>query len=132
MKILAIETSCDETAISIVNFKSNTQFEVLSDLVLSQIDVHKEYGGVYPALAKLEHISNLFPIFFKSLQKAKIVQKRKKEKKVNPKILKKIKKILDKDLHNFEVLVDFFQNYKITKKLNAIAVTYGPGLEIAL
>ncbi len=131
MKILSIETSCDETAISIVDFKKKS-FEVLSDLVLSQIDIHKNYGGVYPALAKLEHISNLFPIFFQALSEAKIFQKRKKEKKLDKKTLNKIKKILNKDEHNFKILVDFFQNYKLTKKLDAISVTYGPGLEIAL
>ncbi|EFK97228.1 O-sialoglycoprotein endopeptidase [sediment metagenome] len=72
MKILAIETSCDETAISVVDFKSKYKFEVLSDIVLSQINLHKEYGGVFPALAKREHIKNIYPIFFKSLKKIKI------------------------------------------------------------
>ena len=66
MKILSIETSCDETAISILNFKTKNKFNILSNLIISQIDIHKEYGGVYPTVAKREHISNLFPLFLKS------------------------------------------------------------------
>ncbi len=62
LKILAIETSCDETAISILNADGgfeNPSFSVLANIVHSQIDIHKEYGGVFPALAKREHAKNL-------------------------------------------------------------------------
>ena len=52
MKILSIETSCDETAISILeaegdfnNEKNPIKFKVLADNLISQIDIHKEYGG---------------------------------------------------------------------------------------
>ncbi|ETB63667.1 TPA: tRNA (adenosine(37)-N6)-threonylcarbamoyltransferase complex transferase subunit TsaD [Candidatus Nomurabacteria bacterium] len=99
MKILAIETSCDETAIAIVEIKQQgktTKFKILGNEVSSQIDIHKEYGGVYPALAKREHIKNLPLVFEKVLRKAKIREK------------------------------------DINKKINAIAVTTGPGLEPAL
>lgn len=60
MKILAIETSCDETAICLISFKkkSNT-FLVEKNVLISQIDIHKEFGGVYPHIAKREHIKNL-------------------------------------------------------------------------
>ncbi len=131
MKILAIETSCDETAISIVDFKSKYKFEVLSDIVLSQIDLHKEYGGVFPALAKREHIKNLYPIFIKSLKKAGLLEKRKKEKKLEKKELKKLEKILNRDEENLKNLIDFFEKYK-KPKLSAVAITYGPGLEMSL
>ena len=53
MKILSIETSCDETAISIVD-TDGKEFKVLGNSLLSQIDLHKEYGGVFPTLAKRE------------------------------------------------------------------------------
>ncbi|HQT82680.1 MAG TPA: tRNA (adenosine(37)-N6)-threonylcarbamoyltransferase complex transferase subunit TsaD, partial [Candidatus Paceibacterota bacterium] len=58
MKVLAIETSCDETAIAIVEAEGDeqsAQFRVLGNALLSQIDIHREYGGVFPALAKREH-----------------------------------------------------------------------------
>ena len=65
MKILAIETSCDETAIAVAEADGDEQsarFQVLGNALLSQIKVHKEYGGVFPALAKREHAKNLVPI----------------------------------------------------------------------
>ncbi len=51
MIVLGIETSCDETAASVVSGK-----KILSNVVFSQIDVHKEYGGVVPELASRKHI----------------------------------------------------------------------------
>jgi len=131
MKILAIETSCDETAISILDFKSKYKFEILSEIVLSQIDIHKEYGGVFPALAKREHLKNLFPVFFESLKKTKMLEKRKKNKKIESEKLKKIKKILERDPENLEKLIEFYEKYK-KPVVKHISVTHGPGLEIAL
>lgn len=55
--ILAIETSCDETAVAVVH-----QGRVLSSKVSSQIELHEEYGGVVPELAAREHLSNLIPV----------------------------------------------------------------------
>ncbi len=89
MIILAIETSCDDTAIAIVEIKRG-KFQLLSNVISSQIEVHKEYGGVYPTLAKREHENNLPLVLKKALKKAK-----------NP-------------------------------KLEAIAVTVGPGLDPCL
>jgi N6-L-threonylcarbamoyladenine synthase len=56
MIILGIESSCDETGIAIYNLKSK---KLLSDALYSQIDLHKEYGGVVPELASREHIAKL-------------------------------------------------------------------------
>jgi N6-L-threonylcarbamoyladenine synthase len=60
MKILAIETSCDETALALLNLdtKSNN-FKVLDHIVYSQIDEHSQYGGVVPALAARLHNKKL-------------------------------------------------------------------------
>jgi len=58
MRILAIETSCDETAIAVVDGKgglSRPSFDIVSSLVFSQIPMHREYGGVVPNIAKREH-----------------------------------------------------------------------------
>ncbi len=62
MKILAIETSCDETGISLVEGKKegdSVSFTVHKNALLSQALLHSPYGGVYPNLAKREHIKNL-------------------------------------------------------------------------
>ncbi len=72
MLILGIDTSCDDTCISLLNVKSQISnlkcFEVLSNVVSSQIKLHARYGGVYPFLAKREHKKNL-PIVFKKATK---------------------------------------------------------------
>jgi N6-L-threonylcarbamoyladenine synthase len=75
MKILAIETSCDETAISILEAKNTgktANFTILANNIHSQIEIHAQYGGVFPALAKREHLINLPIIFGKTLKDAKI------------------------------------------------------------
>jgi N6-L-threonylcarbamoyladenine synthase len=62
VKILAIETSCDETAVSVLDCTGELptpSIKVLGNALLSQIHIHKEYGGVYPMLAKREHEKNL-------------------------------------------------------------------------
>ncbi len=62
MKILSVETSCDETALAIVECSGGVkkpQFKVLKNLVHSQIEMHREWGGVVPNIAKREHIANL-------------------------------------------------------------------------
>lgn len=83
MKILAIETSCDDTGIAILEVKkegSEAKFKILGNKVSSQIDIHKEYGGVFPALAKREHIKNLPLVLEKVFKDAKIkIENLKKE-----------------------------------------------------
>ena len=66
MKILAIETSCDDTALALVEASGTTtapKFKILKSVISSQIDVHRPWGGVVPNLAKREHIKNLPKIF---------------------------------------------------------------------
>ncbi|MCX6760835.1 MAG: tRNA (adenosine(37)-N6)-threonylcarbamoyltransferase complex transferase subunit TsaD [Candidatus Nealsonbacteria bacterium] len=74
MTILAIETSCDDTCVAIVEAKKNksgqVNFKVLSNIVSSQVKLHAKYGGVYPALAKREHQKNLPIIVKKALKEA--------------------------------------------------------------
>src|SRR5581483_8996872 len=94
MRILAIETSCDETGLALLEGRkidSNSaqpgfEFSVLKQALLSQAQLHAQYGGVYPNLAKREHEKNL-PVLFED-----------------------------------------FKN----EQFDAVAVTYGPGLEPAL
>ena len=68
MKILSIETSCDETGISLLEVKGE-KFKLLGSELSSQIKIHAPYGGVFPALAKREHIKNLPLLFAKILKK---------------------------------------------------------------
>jgi N6-L-threonylcarbamoyladenine synthase len=63
MKILGIETSCDETAVAIVDDQRN----IISNLVISQINLHKEFGGVVPELAARSHADILDQLIQKSL-----------------------------------------------------------------
>ncbi len=68
MIIIGIETSCDETAASIVIDGS----EILSSVVSSQVDVHHKYGGVVPELASRKHIEDIVPIVKEAVSKAGI------------------------------------------------------------
>lgn len=88
IKILAIESSCDETAASVVK-NGRT---ILSNVISSQIDLHKLYGGVVPEIASRKHIE-------------------------------KINQVIEEALKEADVTLD---------DLDAIGVTYGPGLVGAL
>jgi len=61
MRILGIETSCDETATSIIKVTSRG-FEVERHLVSSQVDIHAKYGGVVPEVAARQHTEAMIPI----------------------------------------------------------------------
>jgi N6-L-threonylcarbamoyladenine synthase len=86
--ILAIESSCDETAAAVVK----NGREVLSNVISSQIDLHTIYGGVVPEIASRKHIENINPVIREALSNANVT----------------------------------------LKDIDAIAVTYGPGLVGAL
>ena len=64
--ILGIETSCDETSIAVVK----NGHEVLSNIISSQIEVHKKYGGVVPEVASRKHLENIMPVLDLALKEA--------------------------------------------------------------
>ena len=70
--ILGIESSCDETAVAIIREKSDGRAEILSNIISSQIDVHKEFGGVVPELAARSHIEKIDIIAQKALEVSNI------------------------------------------------------------
>ncbi|MDP3015377.1 MAG: tRNA (adenosine(37)-N6)-threonylcarbamoyltransferase complex transferase subunit TsaD [bacterium] len=108
MKILAIETSCDETAIALVEASGglkNPQFKILENLVASQIKIHRPFGGVVPNLAKREHTKNL-PILFRKIFG-----------------ISKSEFLISKQIPNPKPKI---------QKVDLICVTVGPGLEPAL
>ena len=69
--ILGIESSCDETAASIVQ-EENGQIKILSNIVSSQFDIHKEFGGVVPELAARAHVEKIDLISEKAISESKI------------------------------------------------------------
>ncbi len=71
MKILAVESSCDETSVAIVEDGKN----VISHVVLSQIDIHKIYGGVVPEIASRNHIVHMTRVFDQALKEANMTAK---------------------------------------------------------
>lgn len=117
MRILSIETSCDDTCLSITEgsfSEKEKRFKVLSEKVSSQVEIHRKWGGVYPTLARREHQKNLLPLLKEVLEESGL--------------LKKSLKILKKDLKEIFIFLE-----KIKKpKIDAIAVTKGPGLEPCL
>ncbi len=135
MRILAIETSCDETAIAIAEFfgpKSGTSIRVLSNIVSSQVKLHAKFGGVVPNLAKREHQRNLVPILLRALREAGLYSssgaKRSREVylKEGPRQARTVRE---------PELLKRFKKYILPLKpppVDAIAVTYGPGLAPAL
>ena len=66
MVVLGIETSCDETGIALLDEHAN----VLAQAVHSQVDMHREYGGVVPELASRDHIRRVLPLLQQCLQRA--------------------------------------------------------------
>lgn len=134
MKILAIETSCDETAIALVEVtekSGKTKFKILGNEVSSQIAIHTQYGGVFPMMAKREHGKNILGVLTKVLTEAKLYKPLKTAIKLSNKETEKIQKILEREEDLYKNFLDEITKIK-NPKIDAIAVTTGPGLEPAL
>ena len=130
MRILSIETSCDETAIAVLSVKGGAvpKCKVESHHVASQIALHAQYGGVFPMMAKREHAKNIVPLFLATLKEAKLVARLKKPAMIDE---KKLRVMLEREPEMLEL---FLQEFPFLKKpkIDRIAVTVGPGLEPAL
>jgi N6-L-threonylcarbamoyladenine synthase len=127
MRILAIETSCDETAISVLEADgtlANASFKVLGNALYSQAALHAEYGGVYPNLAKREHQKNLAPLTTEALTQAGLVAPNATSERVDT----------DTEARDAEFVAAIQQFLSSHQKpaIDLIAVTSGPGLEPAL
>ena len=140
MVILGIETSCDDTAVAIVRGEGekSPRFSVLANEISSQIEVHRKYGGVYPTMAKREHTKNLVPVLLRALAQISTQHEirnpylaGRQAKQIPNSKIQKIRKILEREPELFEMMEK--EIFAIDKpKINAIAVTEGPGLEPAL
>lgn len=146
MIILGIETSCDETALALIETReSNGVFEcrVISSLINSQAELHRPYGGVFPNLAKREHEKNLIPLLEKTLEISgecpaeETLAKKPSSEKITDKETYEKQIELFRDEYggqNRELVESIATASFLTKKPNIdiIAVTEGPGLEPAL
>ena len=68
MRILAIETSCDETAAAVVE----DGVSILSNIVASQVDIHARYGGIVPEVASRQHLLTVLPVVESAMAEAKV------------------------------------------------------------
>ncbi len=127
MKILGIETSCDETALAIVEADGSAaspRFQIIAEVINSQTKIHEKYGGVFPMMAKREHAKNLIPLL-KELN----FWRRNKGSGIRNK--EEINKILEREPELLEQFLEYIPTIK-KPNIDAIAVTSGPGLEPAL
>lgn len=135
MKILAIETSCDETALAVLDVKGgakNPSITTMSHQVASQIALHTQYGGVFPMMAKREHSKNIIPLFRKTLEQSfPNIKATNKTQKIDVKSNKKIAEILSREPELLEQFLPFITSIK-KPAIDMIAVTVGPGLEPTL
>jgi len=132
MNILAIETSCDETAIAILSCEGDAEsatYTILGNALISQIDVHQEFGGVFPAVAKREHAKNLVPILLGTLSEADMLKE--SEQRVSQTVHEEVTRILSRE---FELSKELFSKISVLAipNIDVIAVTAGPGLAPAL
>ncbi len=132
MKILAIETSCDDTGIAILQVSETCKFKVLANIVSSQTEIHKKYGGVYPAMAKREHQRNLAPALIKALKKSELLKSQiPNSKSQSNRKSQTIKNILEREPELTKKLIPFLKK-PAKPDIDLIAVTNGPGLEPCL
>jgi N6-L-threonylcarbamoyladenine synthase len=138
MRILAIETSCDETGISILETRATTggvsartRINVLANELLTQASIHASYGGVFPTVARREHAKSIIPLITHALTTAKLHHPLKKARVLLPKEFRALEKIFHKEPELFATFQKELLALKLPK-IDAIAVTAGPGLEPAL
>lgn len=133
MILLAIETSCDETAVSLIKRArgKSVRFEVLSHKVLSQVDLHAQYGGVFPALAKREHARALTQLIAEALEEADLLVERAHTHHLPHKERKKLETLLEREPEMLSAMLVMFEGIQ-KPAIDAVAVTMGPGLEPAL
>jgi N6-L-threonylcarbamoyladenine synthase len=135
MRILSIETSCDETAISIVNVTGDfptATYEIAGNALHSQIDIHAEFGGVFPTVAKREHTLALVPMLISALTEADLLTSIEGGlASLNTEVKETIERTLNREDGLADTLITFLNTYELPE-IDLIAVTSGPGLTPAL
>jgi N6-L-threonylcarbamoyladenine synthase len=131
MNILSIETSCDETGIAIISVtESDATYvtNVLSNELISQAELHAQYGGVFPSLAKQEHAKALTPLLRLALQHASMFTTKNFS---DPLPTEKLETLLAREPELHTELLQLLSGIE-KPPIDAVAVTHGPGLEPAL
>lgn len=144
MKILAIETSCDETSIAIIEKVEGISncYKILAHETISQVNKHIEFGGVFPTLARREHEKNLVPILVRCLEQASLAiptspvnfvpaPSKGALVQTNTEINELLSRYPDLEIE-FWSFVEKYDIKLIGENIDAIAVTNGPGLPPAL
>jgi N6-L-threonylcarbamoyladenine synthase len=132
MKVLGIETSCDDTGIAILEIVGThfpPSIKIESNLVSSQVEIHRPWGGVVPNLARREHRKNLLPLLKETLAKIDLLQT--EERNIPKKEEKELALLFSREEDWFQEIIAFLKNYG-KPKIDLIAVTQGPGLAPAL
>lgn len=132
MRILGIETSCDETAVCLIDASGQGvefRYEILGNALLSQASLHAQYGGVFPNLAKREHSKNLVPLLQECLRQSSALKESESPDAII--IDSHVEKLLEREPELLATLREYVKTYS-KPALDAIAVTAGPGLEPAL
>ena len=132
MRILAIETSCDETGVAVLESSGSfpeLSFITLGNALYSQVKVHAQYGGVFPNIAKREHARTLVPLTRIALGEASIKKEVRQD--ISESAEASLRHILAREGGLADELVAFLKETG-RPALDAIAVTQGPGLEPTL
>src|SRR5262245_35141129 len=126
MKILGIETSCDESGVSLIAAHGNAgpdfQFSILGNGLASQAALHAKYGGVFPNVAKREHQKALVPLLEQVLRDATLLVQSKNP--IAGAAFVPIKEILVREPELAHALLAFALRYE-RPDIDAIAVTVG-------
>ncbi|MES2470755.1 MAG: tRNA (adenosine(37)-N6)-threonylcarbamoyltransferase complex transferase subunit TsaD [Patescibacteria group bacterium] len=128
MIILGIETSCDETALCLLEVNDKEEYKVLGNIVLSQIKIHEQYGGVFPMVAKREHAKHLVPLLEQLMKESDIPTTDVS----NPNASEVVTGLLQE--FESDLLGNLLSSSLVSKQpiIDRIAVTHGPGLEPTL
>lgn len=132
MNILSIETSCDETAVSLVEATGDfpdATYDIRANALWSQVDIHREYGGVFPALAKREHAKTLTPLLEKVFAESEVETDGATD--ISAETTTRIETLLEREPGLADALLAFHRTHG-EPEIELIAVTSGPGLEPAL
>lgn len=128
MRILSIETSCDETGIAILESGADNTVSILGNALASQIEIHAKYGGVFPTLAKRAHAEKITTLIQEALDQAELLEAIEAP---ETNISETLSFLDEKESQLKEQIVPFLTYYK-KPDIDYIAVTVGPGLEPAL
>jgi len=132
MNILAIETSCDESSIAILSVEGSLPsptFTVRAHNTASQIEMHKQYGGVFPSVAKREHAKALTPLLEATLGDADMLDKISSN--ISDEKYGQITELLHREPELATDLKKFTDNH-IISDIDYLCVTTGPGLAPSL